>query len=55
VQGTLGVRTTLIRSSAFDPFSGRMRCRQLSLSIAHPLLRSGFVRRRRRVRHRLRP
>jgi len=41
VQGTLGVRTTLIRSSAFDPFSGTDAMPQLSLSIAHPLLRSG--------------
>jgi hypothetical protein len=41
VQGTLGVRTTLIRSSAFDPFSGTDALPQISLSIAHPLLRSG--------------
>jgi len=41
IQGTVGVRTMLIRSSAFDPFSGTDAVPQVSLSIEHPLLRSG--------------
>jgi hypothetical protein len=39
VQGTVGVRGMLIRSSGFDPFSSNDMLPQISLSLQHPFAR----------------
>ena len=41
VQGTIGMRGTLIRSSGFDPFSSTDMLPQISMSLEHPFLRQG--------------
>jgi hypothetical protein len=41
VQGTIGMRGTLIRSTGFDPFSTSDMLPQISLSVEHPFPRQG--------------
>jgi hypothetical protein len=41
VQATAGMRTTLIRSAGFDPFSRSDALPQLSLALAHPFAQQG--------------
>jgi hypothetical protein len=43
VQGTVGVRGTLIRSSGFDPFSSNDLLPQISLALQHPFARQGAL------------
>ena len=41
VEGTIGMRGTLIRSNGFDPFSSTDLLPQVSLSLQHPFAREG--------------
>jgi hypothetical protein len=41
VQGTVGVRTTVIRSAGFDPFAGSDVLAQISAGVERPFVRQG--------------